>query len=67
MEAETTAQVLTRPTDMVTITDKDNGEQRAHILHTNQDDWEPGGGNETRQSGDGGEESSSVTPRRLVT
>jgi hypothetical protein len=31
MEAETIAQVLTGLRDMVTITDKDNGEQRAHI------------------------------------
>jgi hypothetical protein len=59
MEADTTAQVLTRPTDMVTITDKDNGEQRAHIYsHTNQGEWEPGVRNETRQSEVSGNESS---------
>ena len=68
MDADTTAQVLTRPTDMVTITDKDNGEQRAHLnTHTKQGEWEPGVLNETRQSGVGGNESSSVTPRRPVT
>ena len=34
--------------------------------HTKQGKWEPGVRNETRQSGVGGNESSSVTPRRPV-
>ena len=63
MEADTTAQVLTRPTDMVKTTNKDNGEQRTHNLGN----WEPGARNETRQSGVGGNETSSVMPGRPVT